>query len=101
MTATDDEAFLSKEVRRKVRKTWQHRWIFANIMASHFVGALIIIAAMEAAEFTLKLFHVGAAFEGLPFAFPFRWVINASDLAILVGFLVRGAYVAVRTEVEE
>ena len=101
MTATDDEAFLSKEVRKKVRKTWQHRWIFANIMASHFVGALIVIASMEAADLVLKWFHVGQAFEGLPFAFPPRWVLNASDIAILIGFLGRGAYVAVKTEATE
>jgi hypothetical protein len=100
VTATGDDRFLSDDVRKKVRKTWQHRLVFTNIMISHLVGALIIIGCMEITEAALKWFHVGPAFEGLPFAFPVRWVINAADISILIGFLGRGAYVAVKSEAE-
>ncbi|QPF88610.1 hypothetical protein [Bradyrhizobium commune] len=101
MTVIDDDKFLSQEVRKKVRKTWQHRYVVANKIASHLVGAIIIILGMEILELLLKFLKIGDAFEGLPFAFPFRWIMNASDVAILIGFLGRGVYEAWKAEGEE
>lgn len=43
MTVPDDEKFLSKQVRARVREVWQHRFIVSNVLASHLVGALVIV----------------------------------------------------------
>jgi hypothetical protein len=101
MADESDGRFLSKEVRGDVRKTWQHRFRVSNKLASHLVGAAIIVLGMEALEMVIKSTGMGVLFDGLPFAFPLRWVVNASDLAVLVGFLVRGVLMMWKAEGDE
>jgi hypothetical protein len=101
MAEENDGRFFSKEVRRDVRKTWQHRFRVSNKLASHLAGAVIIILGMEALEMVIKFTGLGVLFDGLPFAFPLRWIVNASDLAVLVGFLVRGVLVMWKAEGDE
>ncbi len=55
MTVPDDEKFLSKQVRAKVRNVWQDRFVVSNVLASHLVGALVIVGGMQAIEFVLTM----------------------------------------------
>jgi hypothetical protein len=101
VTDPAEEVFLSKDVRSKIRKIWQRRLVWGNIIASHLVGALLIMGGMEILERALEVLHLEKVFDGTPFEFQLRWVVNSSDLALLVGFLARGVYEVWRAEDEK
>jgi hypothetical protein len=90
LTVPDDEKFLSKQVRARVREVWRHRFIVSNVLASHLVGALVIVGGMQAIEFVLTHGKPFKVFDGLPIELQINWLFNASDIGVIIVFLFRG-----------
>jgi hypothetical protein len=64
--------------------------LYQTVLASHQVGALVIIGGMQAIEFALTHGKPFKVFEGLPIEFQINWLFNASDIGVIIVFLFRG-----------